>query len=155
MAASSSPNNSSNRSAIHSLSNGHDPDTTFVQTDPETFREVVQRLTGAAAGSRDSAAFNLHERRTTVRELKIKLQSHNGGGGALHSLSSTASNRRAVMESPVSPLEYAGSPATPTDEEERAIAEKGFYLHPNPFGTPAGSDPPELLPLFPLHSPIN
>ncbi|XP_047944550.1 VQ motif-containing protein 11 [Salvia hispanica] len=121
--AASSPNHSSHRSIFH------DPDTTFVQTDPETFREVVQRLTGA---SRDSAAF---ERRTTVRKLKIKLG--------------------AVMESPVSTLEYAGSPATPSDEEERAIAEKGFYLHPNPFGTPPGSDPPELLPLFPLHSPIN
>ncbi|KAG6410708.1 hypothetical protein SASPL_128774 [Salvia splendens] len=120
--SSSSPNHSSHRSIFH------DPDTTFVQTGPETFREVVQRLTGAAA-------FNLHERRATVRKLKIKLG--------------------AVVESPVSPLEYAGRPATPSDEEERAIAEKGFYLHPNPFGTPPGSDPPELLPLFPLHSPIN
>ncbi|KAG6413292.1 hypothetical protein SASPL_126001 [Salvia splendens] len=134
--AASSPNHSSHRSIFH------DPDTTFVQTDPETFREVVQRLTGAAAGSRDSAAFNLHERRTTVRKLKIKLGASNRRGGA-------------VMESPVSTLEYAGSPATPSDEEERAIAEKGFYLHPNPFGTPPGSDPPELLPLFPLHSLIN
>ncbi|KAL0342128.1 UNVERIFIED_CONTAM: VQ motif-containing protein 19 [Sesamum calycinum] len=64
-----------------------------------------------------------------------------------------------VMVSPVSPLEYLaarGSPRTPRspmEEEERAIAEKGFYLHPSPLSTPRGSDPPELLPLFPLHSP--
>ncbi|XP_057786914.1 VQ motif-containing protein 11-like [Salvia miltiorrhiza] len=115
----SSPNNSSNPPIIHSLSNGLDPDTTFVQTDPETFRAVVQSLTGAGA-----------ERRPSARKLKIKL---NG-----------ASNHRPVMASPVSPLEF--------DEEERAIAAKGFYLHPNPF---TGSDPPELLPLFPLHSPTH
>ncbi|EPS69101.1 hypothetical protein M569_05668 [Genlisea aurea] len=45
----------------------------------------------------------------------------------------------AVIFSPVSPLECA---AAPTKE--------GFYLHPSPS---VGSDPPELLPLFPLHSP--
>lgn len=54
----------------------------------------------------------------------------------------------------------AYGPPTPTSEssssvlseEERAIAEKGFYLHPSPLNTPRGSEP-ELLPLFPLHSP--
>lgn len=54
----------------------------------------------------------------------------------------------------------AYGPPTPTSEssssaiseEERAIAEKGFYLHPSPLNTPRGSEP-ELLPLFPLQSP--
>ncbi|KAI6689903.1 hypothetical protein NL676_026731 [Syzygium grande] len=68
----------------------------------------------------------------------------------------------AVMVSPVSPLDLFGraSPRTPTtpallspreeeEAEERAIAEKGFYLHPS---TPRKAEP-ELLPLFPLHSP--
>ncbi|KAI4325238.1 hypothetical protein MLD38_030654 [Melastoma candidum] len=65
-----------------------------------------------------------------------------------------------LMVSPVSPLELFGrgcsiaSPGTPSvlspkEEEEKAIAEKGFYLHPvSPLGSP-----PELLPLFPLESP--
>ncbi|XP_030525190.1 VQ motif-containing protein 11-like [Rhodamnia argentea] len=70
----------------------------------------------------------------------------------------------AVMVSPVSPLDLFGraSPRTPTpttptllspreeeEAEERAIAEKGFYLRPS---TPRQAEP-ELLPLFPLHSP--
>lgn len=58
-----------------------------------------------------------------------------------------------VMVSPVSPLEYLAARGSPRSPEERAIAEKGFYLHPSPLSTPRGSDPPELLPLFPLHSP--
>ncbi|KAF8405806.1 hypothetical protein HHK36_007883 [Tetracentron sinense] len=37
--------------------------------------------------------------------------------------------------------------------QEQAIAEKGFYLHRSPLSTPRGSEPPELLPLFPLSSP--
>ncbi|QHO31775.1 hypothetical protein HN51_019936 [Arachis hypogaea] len=39
-----------------------------------------------------------------------------------------------------------------SSEEEKAIAEKGFYLHPSPMNTPRGSEP-QLLPLFPLTSP--
>ncbi|XP_062090453.1 VQ motif-containing protein 4-like [Humulus lupulus] len=39
---------------------------------------------------------------------------------------------------------------TPSLEEERAIAEKGFYLHPSPRDP---AEPPQLLPLFPVTSP--
>ncbi|KAH6754909.1 hypothetical protein C2S53_019541 [Perilla frutescens var. hirtella] len=174
MAAASSPNNSSNTPTIHSFSNGFDPDTTFVQADPENFRAIVQRLTGAGTGTPSSGenghrrpAFNLHKRRPTARKLEmIKLHNENGGSGAtaaLHSLSLSARNHRSslgehtVVYSPVSPLEYEaarGSPAasTTTEEEERAIAAKGFYFHRSPINTPAGSDPPELLQLFPLYS---
>ena len=73
--------------------------------------------------------------------------------------SSSSYVRKMVVaaSSPVSPLDAAarGSPRSPHEEqEERAIAEKGFYLHPiSPLATPRGSEPPELLPLFPLHSP--
>ncbi|KAL2234592.1 VQ motif-containing protein 11 [Sesamum indicum] len=150
----------------HPFSNGYefDPNTTFVQADPSTFRAVVQRLTGVAgeklAGKPNSScemgprrpAFKLHERRPTARKLEIKLNNNNGAA-ALHSPSSA--RNRTVMASPVSPLDYlaARSPKSPMEEEERAIAEKGFYLHPSLSSTPRGSDPPELLPLFPLHSP--
>ncbi|OIW19221.1 hypothetical protein TanjilG_20346 [Lupinus angustifolius] len=68
-----------------------------------------------------------------------------------------------VMASPASPLEMLarGSPRTPRspqqeeeEEEKRVVVEKGFYLHPiSPLNTPTSSQPPKLLPLFPLHSP--
>ncbi|GFZ04062.1 hypothetical protein Acr_16g0006860 [Actinidia rufa] len=163
--------NTNNNAPSHS---SHDPNlptnTTFVQAGPSNFRAVVQRLTGAAQdpyahklpvtaaarkppeiGPRRSA-FKLHERRQTARKLEIKL----GSPGPAQIVS--PSNRRflgfggeMVMVSPVSPLDLFGSPRG-EEEEERAIAEKGFYLHPSPLSTPRGSDP-ELLPLFPLHSP--
>ncbi|KAL0463944.1 UNVERIFIED_CONTAM: VQ motif-containing protein 11 [Sesamum latifolium] len=157
---------SSSSSSPNPFSNAFDPNTTFVQADPSTFRAVVQRLTGAAgeklAGKPNSScemgprrpAFKLHERRPTARKLEIKLNNNNGAAALQYSPSSA--RNRTVMASPVSPLDYVaarGSPRSPVEEEERAIAEKGFYLHPSPLSTPRGSDPPELLPLFPLHSP--
>ncbi|XP_073128389.1 VQ motif-containing protein 11-like [Henckelia pumila] len=152
------------------------PNTTFVQADPSTFRAVVQRLTGKAASSEMGPRrppFKLHERRpTAARRLEIKLNNGvNGGSNAstsatLHShFSSPRTLHRhflvenMVMVSPVSPLEYLaarGGPNTPrssVEDEDRAIAEKGYYLHPSPLSTPRGYDPPELLPLFPLQSP--
>ncbi|KAJ1403440.1 hypothetical protein SESBI_27281 [Sesbania bispinosa] len=39
-----------------------------------------------------------------------------------------------------------------SSEEDKAIAEKGFYLHPSPITTPRDSEP-QLLPLFPVTSP--
>lgn len=62
--------------------------------------------------------------------------------------------------SPVTPLnedpfnKSSPSMGNSSSEEERAIAEKKFYLHPSPrTSTPRDSDPPQLLPLFPLTSP--
>ncbi|KZV56036.1 hypothetical protein F511_06053 [Dorcoceras hygrometricum] len=150
------------------------PNTTFVQADPSTFRAVVQRLTGKATSAEMGPRrppFKLHERRpTAARKLEIRLNNNVSGGSSpatlLHSpFSSPRSLHRSfmlenmVMASPVSPLEYLaarGGPNTPRsglEDEDRAIAEKGYYLHPSPLSTPRGSDPPELLPLFPLHSP--
>lgn len=114
-------------------------------------------------------AFKLHERRQTAKKLELKLNATGGGGTIINIPSQTAAScssscglfgKQMMMVSPVSPLEFLarGSPRTPVSpcpEEERAIAEKGFYLHPSPLSTPRGSDPPELLPLFPLHSPTD
>lgn len=156
---------------------GFAPNTTFVQTDPSNFQAVVQRLTGATqdpsvqklpvvvparrAGKPSSGhhrpAFKLHERRQTAKKLEITL---NGGGGRVGLLSSPSAATRLVMGSPVSPLEMLArrSPTSPVEneeeEEERGISEKGFCFRPSPLSTPRGrSEPPELLPLFPLHSP--
>ncbi|XP_042516867.1 VQ motif-containing protein 33-like [Macadamia integrifolia] len=167
--------------------------TTFVQADTHTFRELVQKLTGAGDdlqeklpitlparfSSRSSlsgdivaprrSAFKLQERRQNMRKLEIKL--------GLTSIRSPPFSPRQIqtqthlvvspVPSPVTPLgsdtlsssvQCSGSgsesPSSPAVwEEEKAIAEKGFYLHPSPLSTPRGSDPPELLPLFPLSSP--
>ncbi|PHT43806.1 hypothetical protein CQW23_17831 [Capsicum baccatum] len=58
--------------------------------------------------------------------------------------------------SPVTPLNEdtfsKSSPLTNLSEEDKAIAEKKFYLHPSPRRTPRDSEP-QLLPLFPLSSP--
>ncbi|XP_047964725.1 VQ motif-containing protein 4-like [Salvia hispanica] len=61
--------------------------------------------------------------------------------------------------SPVTPLipdpfDRVGRPGSGLDTaaEDKAIGEKGFYLHPSPANTPRDSEP-RLLPLFPLTSP--
>ncbi|KAF3633481.1 putative leucine-rich repeat receptor protein kinase EXS-like [Capsicum annuum] len=156
--------------------NSSSPNTTFVQADPSNFRAVVQRLTGATqdsstlklpvtgpgpAGPR-RPTFKLHERRQSARKLEIMLN-NGGGSGSFNgtnmvgplSSSPSSTRKRSFLASPISPLEMLtrGSPRSPMEEEEKAIAEKGFYLHPSPLSTPRGSEPPELLPLFPLQSP--
>ncbi|KAL3375085.1 hypothetical protein AABB24_006540 [Solanum stoloniferum] len=154
--------------------NSSTPTTTFVQADPSNFRAVVQRLTGATQDSSSvklpvtgprRSAFKLHERRQSARKLEIMLNnggSFGGPGGfGVGSPSSSPSpsssaRKRSFLTSPISPLEMLtrGSPRSPMElEEEKAIAEKGFYLHPSPLSTPRGAEPPELLPLFPLQSP--
>ncbi|KAI3759625.1 hypothetical protein L6452_07571 [Arctium lappa] len=140
--------------------NSKKPSTTFViQADPSNFRAVVQRLTGATTPSRHAgkptvteigrrrSGYKLHERRKTVRKLEISLETV-----ARRSFVSPADGDRMVTASPVSTLDGGGGGSglgTPVEEEEKAIAEKGFYLHPSPN---RGSEP-ELLVLFPLDSP--
>lgn len=102
--------------------------------------------------------FKLHERRHTAKKLELNVGVSERpifNCSFCPSPSSYGGNRGVLMGSPVSAFELAarGSPRTPKEEEEKAIAEKGFYLHPSPLNTPRGSEPPELLPLFPLHSP--
>ncbi|KAJ8755501.1 hypothetical protein K2173_019299 [Erythroxylum novogranatense] len=159
----SNPSNSSN--------------TTFVQADPSTFRTIVQKLTGApdepspqklpvthqTTRSTNSPgpkrpAFKLQDRRPSAKNLQINLgnNSSNIKNNASDHTDLFHLRQRGFLVSPVSTLDFfAGraSPRSPCEEEERAIAEKGFYLHPSPRNTPRGSDPPELLPLFPLTSP--
>lgn len=62
-----------------------------------------------------------------------------------------------ALGSPVTPLPPLPGSAEAAAAEDRAIAEKGFYLHPSPRGNASsGGDlqpPPRLLPLFPVQSP--
>lgn len=70
-------------------------------------------------------------------------------------------NFPALVLSPVTPLVpdlfrspvIGDSPNLNVEAEDKAIAKKGFYLHPSPVGTPNRESEPRLLPLFPVTSP--
>ncbi|KAM2305750.1 hypothetical protein FF1_025186 [Malus domestica] len=120
-------------------------------------------------------AFKLHERRHATKKLELSLNLNTAAAATPSSSSCGPCGRlprvgagfmgfgshEMVMASPVSTLDFLGrgSPRTPPaslcEEEDRAIAGKGFYLHPSPLSAPRGmtDHTPELLPLFPLQSP--
>ncbi|XP_050231202.1 VQ motif-containing protein 11 [Mercurialis annua] len=158
------------------------PNTTFVQADPSTFRTIVQKLTGAPDDSstqklplthpnRPTAipgpkrpAFKLQERRQSAKNLQINLNNNTNYTFEQHHnlVQFRQPQQRGFLVSPVSTLDFFGSRVSPrspceeyfgAEDEEKCIAEKGFYLHPSPLNTPRGAEPPELLPLFPLCSP--
>ncbi|KAJ8471417.1 hypothetical protein OPV22_025760 [Ensete ventricosum] len=120
-------------------------------------------------------AFKLYERRNSLKNLKILspliptfLCSNSGSpvGAAGFSprkqpeiLSPSMLDFPSLVLSPVTPLipDPFNRPHHPNSEsakraEDRAIAEKGFYLHPSPRA-PSDAEPPRLLPLFPVTSP--
>lgn len=179
-------------------------DTTFIQADARSFKQVVQMLTGASetaakhhhhhsaplplpakngvsvaakATGPKKPAFKLYERRGSLKNLKMispMIPSFAGPNfssplGAAFSprrqpetLSPSVLDLPSLTLSPVTPLildpfnrslQPNPSPAAAISAEERAIAEKGFYLHPSPRTAPRDAPPPTLLPLFPVTSP--
>ncbi|CAN8233458.1 unnamed protein product [Cochlearia groenlandica] len=158
----------------HSHSYATDPNTMFVQADPSNFRNIVQKLTGAQPELSSSTttttttaqpkllltpkkqAFKLHERRQSTKKMELKLNNIINPNDPLSHFN------RGFTVSPVSHLDPFWSRVSPhsaredqhataENEEEKAIAEKGFYFLPSPR---SGAEPaPELLPLFPLRSP--
>ncbi|XP_042513494.1 VQ motif-containing protein 4-like [Macadamia integrifolia] len=116
--------------------------------------------------------FKLYERRNSLKNLKISPLMP----GSLHQNSGFSPRKPEILSpslldfpglvlSPVTPLipdPFNRSPPTCNTNsndsictsmaEEKAIAEKGFYLHPSPITTPRDSEP-RLLPLFPVTSP--
>ncbi|KAG2313711.1 hypothetical protein Bca52824_025268 [Brassica carinata] len=140
-----------------------DPNTMFVQADPSSFRNIVQKLTGAPPelSSASTAqhklpltpkkqAFKLHERRQSSKKMELKINNvANDSCGQFN---------RGFLVSPVSHLDPFWTRVSPQSarenhhatsdrEEQKAIAEKGFYFLPSPR---SGDKPaPELLPLFP------
>lgn len=123
-------------------------------------------------------AFKLYERRNSLKNLKITSpliptffacnSNPNSPVGATafsprkqpEILSPSMLDFPSLVLSPVTPLipdpfnrsPHPGSEAAKL-AEDRAIAEKGFYLHPSPRTTPRDAEPPRLLPLFPVTSP--
>ncbi|KAL2941295.1 VQ motif-containing protein 31 [Bienertia sinuspersici] len=164
------------------------PLTTFVQADTNTFKDVVQRLTGSSEPAAHEITtakgnigvkrpeFKLHERRQYKAKLEIikpPLSIKQGASFMQQHLpeqqkfSSSASANQVQQISPMSTptkcfsslslveRESKGEPAATdlnTQEEEKAIRERRFYLHPSPRSNPGFSEP-ELLCLFPLTSP--
>ncbi|CAN1280843.1 VQ motif-containing protein 4 [Linum perenne] len=147
--------------------------TTFVQADTSSFKQVVQMLTGspkcaAAAASpippiksipkrNQSSGFKLYERRNSLKNLKINplnpFLAPPGSGFSPRKpeiLSPSILDFPSLVLSPVTPLIH-----DPFDRSgsEKAIKEKGFYLHASPATTPREAEPPRLLPLFPVTSP--
>ncbi|CAI0468709.1 unnamed protein product [Linum tenue] len=108
------------------------------------------------------SGFKLYERRNSLKNLKI-----NPLNPFLPEiLSPSILDFPALVLSPVTPLipdpfdrsglaanNSGGASVMEADSEEKAIKEKGFYLHPSPATTPREAEPPRLLPLFPVTSP--
>ncbi|KAJ8492336.1 hypothetical protein OPV22_014057 [Ensete ventricosum] len=196
-------NNSSSSNKLHvdglscssAISGGAIDNMTYVRADPDNFRALVQRLTGASAVTDNysvcrlpSEALNvdtkkrkLQDRRRAPTKLEININPSLNSTSATcyhpqrhyHRFTCTGSWRKGheagLLTSPTSTMDsfFLVSSASPTaatpagaaglpvkkEEEERATAEKGFYLHPSPRSN--SGEPPKLLQLFPLHSPKN
>ncbi|KAJ8765335.1 hypothetical protein K2173_012032 [Erythroxylum novogranatense] len=138
------------------------PLTTFVQTDTNAFREIVQRLTGPSesdppapkvSGVRRSTS-KLHERRQYLRpKLEIIKPAINFRPCTSPSPVGTPSSvfsKLSIQEE--ENKEASAALELNNEEEEKAIKERRFYLHPSPRSKPGYSEP-ELLTLFPLTSP--
>ncbi|KAK4271571.1 hypothetical protein QN277_020247 [Acacia crassicarpa] len=117
------------------------------------------------------SGFKLYERRNSLKNLKINplipsFGSANSGFSPRKPeiLSPSILDFPSLVLSPVTPLlpdpfdrsrcggDGNGSPSLDTEAEERAIKEKGFFLHPSPATTPRDAEP-RLLSLFPTTSP--
>ncbi|CAL9112779.1 unnamed protein product, partial [Musa textilis] len=146
--------------------------TTFVQADAGSFKQVVQLLTGSTETTAKHAtgpkkpAFKLYERRGSLKNLKMICSDPNSPLGRAafpprrqpEILSPSTLDLPSLTLSPVTPLipdpfNHSAAVAAASSAEDRAIAEKGFYLHPSPRTTTGDAEPPRLLPLFPVTSP--
>ncbi|URE09524.1 VQ motif [Musa troglodytarum] len=154
------------------------PSTTFVQADAATFKELVQRLTGpherdgahrpvdAAVApappsfpTKLSGLKRLPERRQRSRpKLTILKPGSTSKPPSPAVLSPSVTGASASPSADFAGLNICeqkgvdGADELDEEEEERAIKERRFYLHPSPRSRSRNAEP-ELLPLFPLTSP--
>ncbi|EXC18099.1 hypothetical protein L484_014499 [Morus notabilis] len=111
---------------------------------------------------KSKSGFKLYERRNSLKNLKINplipVFANSGFSPRKPEiLSPSILDFPALVLSPVTPLirdpfDRSGAPNLDKAAEEKAIKEKGFYLHPSPATTPREAEP-RLLPLFPTTSP--
>ncbi|KAE8694965.1 VQ motif-containing protein 31 [Hibiscus syriacus] len=153
------------------------PLTAFVQTDSNTFQEIVQRLTGRLESDPAQAAATmgsglkrpipkLHERRQNTMRPKLEIVKpplsfkpctsprRSGSSSVRTSPVGTPSSifSKLTLQLVDEELEELVKCELNTEEEERAIKERRFYLLPSPRSRAAKMDP-QLLVLFPLTSP--
>ncbi|KAK6932585.1 VQ protein [Dillenia turbinata] len=142
---------------------GDSPATTHNKSSIPPIRTLPKKQTNLQQG------FKLYERRNSMKNLKLSpllpgfVQNNSGFSPRKPEiLSPSLLDFPSLVLSPVTPLiadPFNRSPSSCSSvvvvdscAEERAIAEKGFYLHPSPVTTPRDSEP-RLLPLFPVTSP--
>nr|XP_043624621.1 VQ motif-containing protein 4 [Erigeron canadensis] len=136
--------------------------------DPPTRNPIPPMKTG----QNKKPTSKLYERRNSMKNFKISplVPGFVNGSGFSGSprrpstpeiLSPGILNFPGLALSPVTPLvpDLFRSPVTGdgsnlnVEAEDKAIAKKGFYLHPSPANTPRRDSEPRLLPLFPVTSP--
>ncbi|KAG2320726.1 hypothetical protein Bca52824_013939 [Brassica carinata] len=106
----------------------------------------IKAVNKKQSSSSSSSGFRLYERRNSMKNLKINPSSP------------SILDFPSLVLSPVTPLipdpfnRSGSSSQSPDDAEEKAMKERGFYLHPSPATTPMDTEP-RLLPLFPVTSP--
>ncbi|XWS52075.1 hypothetical protein CRYUN_Cryun11dG0036000 [Craigia yunnanensis] len=138
------------------------------QQDPPLLSKSSFPIPPIKTNSPKKQSFKLYERRNSNLKNSLMINTFLPSSVTKNS-SSFSSPRNTEILSP-SLLDFprlALSPVTPlnedpfnksspslgnSSEEEKAIAEKGFYLHPSPLSTPRDTEP-QLLPLFPVTSP--
>lgn len=153
--------------------------TTFVQANTSSFKQVVQMLTGSSETAKQASkpinpthkippiksiptkhhqqqsGFKLYERRNSFKKLNnINPLLPDLSPRKPEILSPSILNFPALVLSPVTPL--IPDPFDRSDSssaEDKAIKEKGFFLHPSPASTTPRDSEPRLLPLFPTTSP--
>ncbi|PON61401.1 VQ motif containing protein [Trema orientale] len=124
---------------------------------------------------KQQSGFKLYERRNSIKNLRINpmIPAYASGNNSGFSprkpeiLSPSILDFPSLVLSPVTPLipdpfdrsgsagfacSRSGKASLDAEAEEKAIKEKGFYLHPSPATTPRDPEP-RLLPLFPTTSP--
>ncbi|XP_031128329.1 VQ motif-containing protein 4-like isoform X1 [Ipomoea triloba] len=143
-------------------------------TKPEPARNPIPPI--KTGPRKEKSASKLYERRNSLKNFKISplgagLANKPGFGGGFSGsprfgtpeiLSPSILDFPSLVLSPVTPLipdPFNRSPHSTVsadnlnmEAEEKAIAKKGFYLHPSPANTPRDAEP-RLLPLFPVTSP--
>ncbi|KAL6544815.1 hypothetical protein OROMI_023677 [Orobanche minor] len=143
---------------------------------PEPVRNPIPAV--KTCPTKDKSGSKLYERRNSLKNFRISplgpglvnptraglspVYSGSPRHGAPKILSPSILDFPSLVLSPVTPLipdpfnrEAVVSNRNgklDSEAEEKAIKEKGFYLHPSPASTPRDSEP-RLLPLFPVTSP--
>ncbi|XP_050214832.1 VQ motif-containing protein 4 [Mercurialis annua] len=149
--------------------------TAATQPDPlqKTHTHNIPPIKTMPKKNQSSSGFKLYERRNSLKNLKINplnpIFSSGFSPRKPEILSPSILDFPALVLSPVTPLipdpfdrsgavKYYNNPARNNnnlmdiDAEEKAIKDKGFFLHPSPASTPREAEP-RLLPLFPVTSP--